>query len=178
MPTIRIALLGILSAHSAIADEITDLNARLSTLEAEVAALPAQPATNSGDTAWLLTSTALVLLMTLPGLALFYGGMAQVKNVLSTVFQTLSIACMVSILWFMMSYSLSFLPGSPVIGGAERFWLIGTQNVSDQMSPNRIGVSTINSLAPTIPETVTFEVINRPSQLTRTSQHRFSWCTR
>ena len=131
-----------------------DLKARLSVLEGKVAALPAQPLTDSGNTAWLLTSTALVLLMILPGLALFYGGMAQVKNVLSTVFQTISIACLVSVLWFMMTYSLAFTPGSPVIGGADRFWLIGTKNASDQMSSNRIGVSTINPLAPTIPEAV------------------------
>ena len=94
---------------------------------------------------WLL----LLIHMCPPGLALFYGGMAQVKNVLSTVFQTFSIACLVSILWFMLGYSLSFGDGSPVFGGSQRFWLIG-----DQRYVQRIGVQSKHELAPNIPETV------------------------
>ena len=102
----------------------------------------------------MLCSTALVLLMTLPGLALFYGGMAQVKNVLSTVFQTFSITCMISILWFMVSYSLAFRSGSPVIGGSDRFWLVGATDSGNQYSSFRIGITSVHPLAPTIPETV------------------------
>ena len=63
---------------------------------------------NSGDTAWILTSTALVLLMTLPGLALFYGGLVRTKNVLSVLMQCFAIACIVSVLWVLYGYSLSF----------------------------------------------------------------------
>ena len=131
----------------------TDLMLKVAALEAWQAAQPT-PVFNSGDTAWMLASTALVLLMTLPGLALFYGGMAQVKNVLSTVFQTFSITCMISILWFMMGYSLAFRTGSLVIGGSDRFWLIGATDSGNQYSSNRIGVTSIHPAAPTIPETV------------------------
>ena len=129
------------------------LEARLAVLEEWHTTKTVSPF-DSGNTAWMLCSTALVLLMTLPGLALFYGGMAQVKNVLSTVFQTFSITCMISILWFMVSYSLSFRLGSEVIGGSDRFWLIGARDSGNQYSTERIGVGTYHPLAPSIPETV------------------------
>ncbi|HEY3730358.1 MAG TPA: hypothetical protein VGL28_03755, partial [Steroidobacteraceae bacterium] len=67
---------------------------------------------NSGDTAWMLTSTALVLMMTIPGLALFYAGMVRKKNVLATLMQSFAITCLVSILWWVVGYSLAFTPGS------------------------------------------------------------------
>lgn len=133
------------------------LTDRLDALVAEVQALKdaAQPPVfNSGDTAWLLTSTAIVLLMTLPGLSLFYGGMSQAKNVLSCLMQTMSLSCMISLLWIMMGYSLCFGTGSPVFGGAERFWFIGTKEVTDQKSASRLGPTSFHPLAPTIPETV------------------------
>ena len=72
---------------------------------------------NGADTAWILTSTALVLFMTLPGLALFYGGLVRVKNVLSVLMQCFAIACVVSILWLLVGYSLAFSEGNAVIGG-------------------------------------------------------------
>lgn len=131
----------------------TDLLERLTAVE-NWQTTNAPSAFNAGDTAWMLCSTALVLMMTLPGLALFYGGMAQVKNVLSTVFQTFSITCMISVLWFMLSYSLAFRLGTPVIGGSDRFWLIGGRDARNQFSPERIGVLTAHPLAPSIPETV------------------------
>ena len=109
---------------------------------------------NSGDAAWMLTSTAIVLLMTLPGVALFYGGMCQAKNVLSTVMQSYSIACMISVMWFMFTYSLCFNTGSPVIGNAGRFWLVGTQDTKNQKSPYRLGPSSANVLDPTVPESI------------------------
>jgi ammonium transporter, Amt family len=144
-----------LSCHCAMASaEIAELQTRIAALEAWKTAMPATPLFDAGNTAWMLCSTALVLLMTLPGLALFYGGMAQVKNVLSTVFQTFSITCMISILWFMLSYSLAFSKGTPVIGGSDRFWLIGSDDSGNQYSSNRIGVTTFHPLAPNIPETV------------------------
>ncbi len=65
---------------------------------------------NSGDTAWVLTSTALVLLMTLPGLASFYGGLVRRKNALSILMQCLIIVCVISIQWVLFGYSLAFRP--------------------------------------------------------------------
>ncbi len=79
---------------------------------------------DSGDSAWILTSTALVLFMTLPGLALFYGGLVRTKNVLSVLMQCFSIAAFVSILWFALGYSLAFSEqGCSFIGGIDRMFL-------------------------------------------------------
>ncbi len=82
---------------------------------------------DSGDNAWLMTSSALVLFMTLPGLALFYGGLVQRKNVLSVLAQCLGIAGMVTLLWWAVGYSLAFGTsfGSTLIGGTEHFFLRG-----------------------------------------------------
>ena len=66
---------------------------------------------NTGDTAWILTATALVLFMTLPGLALFYGGLVQAKNLLSVLMQCMAIAALMSIVWLACGYSLAFGPG-------------------------------------------------------------------
>ena len=74
----------------------------------------------------MLTSTALVLMMTIPGLALFYGGMVRKKNVLATLMQSFAITCLVTILWVVIGYSIAFMPGSPWIGSlTERFMLNG-----------------------------------------------------
>jgi Amt family ammonium transporter len=75
---------------------------------------------NSGDTAWMLTSTALVLFMTLPGLALFYGGLVRTKNVLSVLGQCFAITCLVSVLWLLVMYSLAFAEGSGFVGGLSK----------------------------------------------------------
>ena len=80
---------------------------------------------NSGDTAWMLTSTALVLLMTIPGLALFYGGMVRKKSVLATLMQSFAITCLVTVLWVIAGYSLAFMPGSPFFGSLDRLFLKG-----------------------------------------------------
>jgi len=103
---------------------------------------------NSGDNAWMLTSTALVLMMTIPGLALFYGGMVRKKNVLATVMQSFAITCLVSVLWMIVGYSLAFTPGNAFIGGLSRFFLDG------------MGLDSVNALAPTIPEStyMTFQM--------------------
>ncbi|WP_415072017.1 ammonium transporter [Hyphomicrobium sp.] len=103
---------------------------------------------NSGDTAWMLTSVALVLMMTVPGLGLFYGGMVRKKNVGDTVMTSFAITCLVTILWAAFNYSLAFRAGSPYIGGLDRAFLQGI--LSDIGS----GVSNPSPLAPTIPETV------------------------
>jgi ammonium transporter, Amt family len=103
---------------------------------------------NSGDTAWMLTSMAIVLMMTLPGLALFYGGMVRKKNVGDTVMTSFAITCLISILWLLFTYSLAFRAGTPFIGGLDR---AGLQGILSDIST---GIGNPNSLAPTIPETV------------------------
>ncbi|MEC7735351.1 MAG: ammonium transporter [Pseudomonadota bacterium] len=80
---------------------------------------------DTGNTAWILTSTALVLFMTLPGLALFYGGLVRSKNVLSVLMQCISIACLMSVLWLVLGYSLAFADGNQWIGDASKAFLSG-----------------------------------------------------
>src|SRR5215831_4583029 len=103
---------------------------------------------NSGDTAWMLTSMALVLMMTVPGLGLFYGGMVRKKNVGDTVMTSFAITCLVTVLWAICTYSMAFRAGTPFIGGFDRAFLQGI--VSDIGK----GIGNPNPLAPTIPETV------------------------
>jgi Amt family ammonium transporter len=103
---------------------------------------------NSGDTAWMLTSMAIVLMMTLPGLALFYGGMVRKKNVGDTVMTSFAITCLISVLWLFFTYSLAFRPGTPFIGGLDRAFL---QGIVSDFSKN---IGNPNPLAPTIPESV------------------------
>jgi Amt family ammonium transporter len=98
-----------------------------------------EPTLNSGDTAWMLTSTALVLLMTIPGLALFYGGMVRKMNVLAIIMQSFTICCLVSVLWTIVGYSLAFSDGSSFVGGLGKILMKG------------VGVG---ALSGTIPETV------------------------
>jgi Amt family ammonium transporter len=108
--------------------------------DAEAAPAPAAPPPiDSGDTAWLLTSTALVLLMTIPGLALFYGGMVRKMNVLSVLMNVFAICCAMSITWMVLGYSLAFAEGSAYVGGLDRLLLSGL---------------TIDGIAGTIPESV------------------------
>src|SRR6516165_2507287 len=108
---------------------------------------------NSGDTAWMLTSMAIVLMMTIPGLALFYGGMVRKKNVGDTVMTSFAITCLISILWLFFTYSLAFRSGTPFIGGFDRAFLQGivSNTFKDGVGLN---IGTPNPLAPTIPETV------------------------
>jgi Amt family ammonium transporter len=94
-------------------DEAMSPDSTMQTTAAPAEAPPAEepaaaPTLNSGDTAWMLTSTALVLLMTIPGLALFYGGMVRSKNVLATMMQCFAITCLISVLWMLFGYSLAF----------------------------------------------------------------------
>ena len=88
------------------------------------AAAPA-PVLDKADTAWMLTSTALVLLMTIPGLALFYAGMVRKKNVLATMMQSFGITALVTVLWGIIAYSLAFTDGNAYIGDFSRFMLHG-----------------------------------------------------
>ena len=87
---------------------------------------------NSGDTSWILTSTALVLFMTLPGLALFYGGLVRSKNVLSVLMQCFSIACLISVCWVIYGYSLAFKGDGAFIGDLSAIFLNGVER--DSMS--------------------------------------------
>ena len=96
---------------------------------AEEAAAPAAAAApvvlDTGATAWMLTSTALVLMMTIPGLALFYGGMVRKKNLLATMMQSFAVTCLVTVLWAVIGYSLAFTGEGAFLGGMERFMLNG-----------------------------------------------------
>lgn len=86
------------------------------------------PPIDSGDTAWMLTSTALVLMMTIPGLALFYAGMVRKKNLLATAMQSFAIACLMTVLWMVCGYSLAFSDGgaaNAVVGGLSKLFLAG-----------------------------------------------------
>jgi ammonium transporter, Amt family len=91
-------------------------------------ALAEEAKLDSGDTAWMLTSTALVLMMTIPGLALFYGGMVRKKNVLATVMQSFAAACLMTVLWMVVGYSLAFTDGGAAnafVGGLDKVFLTG-----------------------------------------------------
>lgn len=104
---------------------------------------------SAGDTAWMLAATALVLLMTIPGLVLFYAGMVRKKNVLSTALQSFAITCLVSVIWVILGYSLAFTPGStPYLGGLDRVLLIGVDYIK------ATGEVSVSHLATTIPESV------------------------
>src|SRR6202167_4677196 len=119
------------------------------------AAVPAVPAVltnctpSGGDTAWMLTSMALVLMMTIPGLGLFYGGMVRKKNVGDTVMTSFAITCLVTVVYAIVTYSMAFTSGTPFVGGLSRAFLQGI--LSDI---NNGGIGNPNPLAPTIPETV------------------------
>ena len=123
---------------------------------AAAAAAAAAPKLDSGDIAWMLTSTALVLLMTIPGLALFYAGMVRKKNVLATMMQSFAICCLVTIVWMVAGYSLAFTNGNAYIGDLSRLLLRG---IADGITkgadvPFVLGAGTDNAQPQTIPETV------------------------
>ncbi|MFD2112367.1 ammonium transporter [Thiorhodococcus fuscus] len=101
-----------------------------------------EPALSSGDTAWMLTATALVLFMTIPGLSLFYAGLVRSKNVLSVLMQCFAITCMMSILWAVYAYSMAFTDGGSMnawVGSLEKMFLSGV---------------TVDAMSGTIPESV------------------------
>jgi Amt family ammonium transporter len=128
--------------------------------EAAAPAAPTEPIMvgadqiSAGDTAWMLTSTALVLMMTIPGLALFYAGMVRKKNTLATLMQSFACTCIVTILWWVIGYSWAFTPGvgslGGFIGGSTR-WLMNGMVFVHGETGNKL---TVSHLALTIPETV------------------------
>jgi ammonium transporter, Amt family len=117
------------------------------TLLGATQALADAPKIDTGDTAWMLTSTALVLMMTIPGLALFYGGMVRKKNVLATIAQSFGATCIITVLWMVICYSMAFTTNADpmlnqFVGGFSYLFL----------AP--MGIGSVNALAPTIPESV------------------------
>jgi Amt family ammonium transporter len=106
----------------------------------------------AGDIAWVLTSTALVLVMTIPGLALFYAGMVRKKNVLATMMQSFSLCALMSVVWMVLGYSLAFTNGNALIGDLSRAFLNGIAN--DWNRPFTLGQGTGNATATAIPESV------------------------
>tara|TARA_B110000196_G_C21116720_1_gene650937 strand:+ start:468 stop:1760 length:1293 start_codon:yes stop_codon:yes gene_type:complete len=114
----------------------------LAVLSSSIPAYAQETKLDTGDTAWMLTSTALVLLMTIPGLALFYGGMVRKKNVLSTVMQSFAVTCLMTILWMVAGYSIAFSDGGNLnawVGGLDKAFFSGIS---------------LDDLSGTIPETV------------------------
>ncbi|MGA7712857.1 MAG: ammonium transporter [Rhizomicrobium sp.] len=110
-------------------------------------AFAAAPKIDSGDTAWMLTSSALVLMMTIPGLGLFYAGMVRKKNMLATMAQSFGATCIITVLWMIIGYSIAFTPNpdanlNQYIGGFAYLFL------------KPMGLNVASSLAPTIPESV------------------------
>ncbi len=83
------------------------------------------PHIDTGDASWMLTSTALVLLMTIPGVSLFYAGMVRKKNVLATAIQSFTICCIASVVWMVLGYSFAFGTGTPYFGDFSRAMLRG-----------------------------------------------------
>jgi ammonium transporter, Amt family len=121
------------------------LAARVILVSAISFATPALAATaeiNAADTAWMMVATALVLMMTLPGLALFYAGMVRKKNVLATMAQSLAAVALISILWVAFGYSLVFVGDGPWLGGLDRWFLAG------------LTMDSVNPAAKTIPESL------------------------
>jgi len=90
----------------------------------------AEEVLSTGNTSWILTSTALVLFMTIPGLSLFYGGLVRVKNVLSILMQCFAITCMVSVLWLLVAYSMAFSEGNDFVGGFSNVLMAGVMEDS------------------------------------------------
>ncbi len=145
LPAVAVALFAL---DSAWAQDAAPAAAPAAEAAAAAPAAPESPL-DTGDTAWMLTSTALVLMMTIPGLALFYGGMVRKKNVLSVLMQCFAICCLVTVLWMVVGYSLVFAANpseslNAYIGGFEKMMLAGVTN------------DTVNDLAGTIPEWVFF----------------------
>jgi ammonium transporter, Amt family len=133
-------------------------------LTAMLAAAPAfaddaPPKLDSGDTAWMLTSTALVLLMTVPGLALFYAGMVRKKNILATMMQSFTICCIVTIVWVVAGYSIAFTTGTAFMGDFSRIMLHGiadhiVKGNDSQAFVLASGIKGVGDMVTTIPETV------------------------
>jgi Amt family ammonium transporter len=118
---------------------LTGIIAALAGTLVAVPAFAQEPTIDTGSTAWMITATALVLLMTIPGLALFYGGMVRKMNVLAIVMQSFAICCLVSILWMVVGYTIAFTEGNWLVGNFSKVLLKGV---------------TVGAISGAIPETV------------------------
>ena len=143
------AMFATLLGSAASAQEAASAPASAAPLAASTPAAAATPASaasaatlNSGDTAWMLTSTMLVILMTIPGLALFYGGLGRSKNMLSVLMQVFVVFSLIVILWAIYGYSLAFGGDGSIVAGLDKVFLKG------------IGPDTLSAALPTIPEYV------------------------
>ncbi|HET9018433.1 MAG TPA: ammonium transporter [Acetobacteraceae bacterium] len=145
-----LALLPLLLAVPAFADDAPA--AAAAAPAAAAAAAAAVTKIDSGDTAWMLTSTALVLMMTIPGLALFYAGMVRKKNILATLMQSFAICCLVTVTWMVAGYSLAFTNGNAYIGDLSRFFLMGFGQNWDQAF--KLGAGVDSATQYTVPESV------------------------
>src|SRR5271166_5771487 len=143
------------------------------------------PKLDSGDTAWMLSSTALVLLMTIPGLALFYAGMVRKKNVLATLMQSFTICCIVTLVWTVAGYSIAFTTGNAYMGDFSRLLLNGiaehvVKGNDTQAFVLASGVRDVADMSLTIPETVymmfqmTFAIIT-PALIAGAFAHRMKF---
>ena len=130
------------AAHGLALSLIAGLTTLLVSSSGALAQTQTPPAINSGDTAWMLSSTALVLMMTVPGLAMFYGGMVRRKNVLTMCMQVFATCCLTTVLWMVLTYSLAFAGEGPYLGDLSRLFLRGMTK------------DAVNPLAGTIPESV------------------------
>lgn len=136
---------------------ITTLVAALAFMANPAWAQDAAPALNSGDTAWMITASALVLMMTIPGLALFYGGLVHKQNALATTMQSFATCCLVAVIWVVAGYSIAFtnghigfIGGSTFIGDFSRLLFAGI----DHTKAFILGAGLDNAVKTTIPETV------------------------
>ena len=120
---------------------VESLMAQDAAAEAAPAAAEEVATLNSGDTAWMIVATVLVLFMTIPGLSLFYGGLVRAKNILSILVQCFAITCLMTILWLIYGYTLAYGEGNAFIGDFSKLFLKG------------VGVDTIDG---SIPESVFF----------------------
>jgi Amt family ammonium transporter len=152
---LSVLLFALLLALPALADD-----AAAPAAAAAAAAAPAgPPKLDSGDTAWMLSSTALVLLMTVPGLALFYAGMVRKKNVLAMMMQSFTICCIVTIVWAVAGYSIAFTTGNAYMGDFSRILLNGiAEHISKGNDTQAFvlasGTKDVADMSTTIPETV------------------------
>ncbi len=124
-PTEEVAVLDATEELSTSDTEAVAAEALAEPVVAEAIAAEEEATLDTGDTAWILVSTALVLLMTIPGLALFYGGMVRKKNVLSTMAHSFVAAAVVSLVWVVIGYTLAFGEGNAFIGSLDKFMLSG-----------------------------------------------------
>jgi Amt family ammonium transporter len=125
---------GVSVAQSTVAQSASSQTERIAALERSVAdnATAAANAQSAGDNAWMLTSAALVLLMSGPGLALFYGGLVRKKNILGTMMQTFAMMAVITVLWALVTYSLAFGSGNAFIGGLHNAFLHGVGLLPDK----------------------------------------------